>query len=115
MIDIAWERMKFLTGTEYGRAMARAHFLQPARASLVQDWVGCIRSEFPERAKEMDIAAFADGHLKEYSVVAEVFADQDHATRLALDAWDRIFTLGQAPVTLMIDTCAKIEQAQASG
>jgi multiple sugar transport system substrate-binding protein len=59
----AWELVKFLISQEYGRAMAKAQFLQPARASLVEDWIGYIRAEFPEKAKDMDIAAFADGHL----------------------------------------------------
>ena len=54
--------------------MARANFLQPARASLVEEWVGFIREEFPENTREMDIAAFADGHIKGYSVTAEIFA-----------------------------------------
>ena len=41
--------------------MAKANFLQPAKASLVDEWAGFIREEFPEKAKEVDIAAFADG------------------------------------------------------
>ena len=94
--DAAWELLKFLISKEYGRAMARAHFLQPARASLVDEWVQVIREEFPVQAKEMDIAAFADGHLKGYSVIAETFANQAAANQIASTAWQRIFTLGQA-------------------
>ena len=36
--EAAWELVKFLISKEYGRAMARANFLQPARASLVEEW-----------------------------------------------------------------------------
>jgi multiple sugar transport system substrate-binding protein len=108
----AWELIKFLTGKEYGRAMARASFLQPARGSLVDEWVGFVRDEYPEKARDVDIAAFADGHLKGYSVTGEVAADMAVATRLANDAWDRIFTLGQAPVDLMKDVAREIETAQ---
>ena len=32
--EAAWELLKFLISDEYGRAMARANFLQPAKASL---------------------------------------------------------------------------------
>ena len=110
--DEAWELLKFLIGKDYGRAMARANFLQPARASLVDDWVKFIREEFPEQAKDIDIAAFADGHIKGYSVTAEIFNDMVEAKRLAYDAWDQLFTLGQISVEQMRAVCAQIEMAQ---
>ena len=110
--DAAWELMKFLISKEYGRAMARANFLQPARASLVDEWVGFVRQEFPQKTREMDIAAFADGQVKGYSVVAEVFANMEDANRIAYDAWDKILTLGQASTTLMLDASRRIQEAQ---
>lgn len=110
--DAAWELMKFLISKEYGRAMARSHFLQPARASLVDEWVGFVRQEFPQKAKDVDVAAFAQGHIKGYSVTAEVFANMTDATRLAYAAWDQIFTLGQAPVEQMRTVCQQIQEAQ---
>jgi len=108
----AWELVKFLISKEYGRAMAKAHLLQPARASLVDDWVGYIRAEFPDKAKDMDIAAFADGHLKGYSVIAETFANMGDATRIANAAWEQIYTLGTASVDLMKTASRQIEEAQ---
>ena len=111
--DAAWELVKFLISKDYGRAMARAHFLQPARASLVDEWVGFVRAEYPEQGKEVDIAAFADGHIKGYSVTAETFSvNQAEAKRLADEAWDRIFTLGQAPVQSLRAVCSQIQAAQ---
>jgi len=92
--------------------MARANFLQPARASLVDEWVSFIRQEFPEKAKEMDIAAFADGHIKGYSVTAEIFSNMADAKRIAYAAWDEIFTFGQASVEQMKDVCRRIQEAQ---
>jgi hypothetical protein len=92
--------------------MARAYFLQPARASLVDEWAGMIREEFPQQTKDMDIAAFADGHMKGYSVTAEVFANMAEARRLTSAAWQQIFTLGQKPVSHMVEVCAEIEEAQ---
>ena len=110
--DAAWELLQFLTSREYGLAMARANFLQPARASLVGEWTGFIREEFPEKVTDRDIAAFADGHIKGYSVTAEIFANMADAKRLAYAAWDQIFTLGQAPVEQMEPVCRQIEEAQ---
>jgi hypothetical protein len=60
----------------------------------------------------MDIAAFADGHRKGYSVVAEIFASQEEAKRVANDAWNQIFTLGQAPVDQMEAASDMINKAQ---
>jgi ABC-type glycerol-3-phosphate transport system substrate-binding protein len=110
--DAAWELMKFLVSKEYGRAMARANFLQPARASLVDDWAGYVREQYPHQAAELDLSTFADGHVKGYSVTAEVFANMTDAEQLCSSAWEQIFTLGQAPVDLMKQTSAQIEEAQ---
>ena len=110
--DAAWELVKFLISKDYGRAMARANFLQPARASLVDEWVSFIREEFPQKARQVDIAVFADGHIKGYSVTAEIFANMADAKRIADAAWDEIFTLGQAPIEEMKDVCRRIQEAQ---
>ncbi len=110
--DAAWELVKFLIGKNYGRAMARANFLQPARASLLADWIGYIREEFPKETRDMDIAAFADGHLKGYSVIAEIFANMADAKQIAYDAWDQIFTLGQAPISKMTAASREIQDEQ---
>ena len=108
----AWELVKFLISDEYGLAMARANFLQPAKASLVDEWAKMIREEFPRAAAEVDIAAFADGHVNGYSVTAEVFPNMAAATSIASAAWDRILTFGQGTVDQMKDVCVQIERAQ---
>ena len=108
----AWELMKFLIGKDYGRAMARVNFLQPARASLVQEWVEFIRQEYPEQTRDMDIAVFAEGHIQGYSVVAEIFQNMVEAKQLIYEAWDQIFLLGEQPITLMKDVSRRVETAQ---
>jgi multiple sugar transport system substrate-binding protein len=108
----SWELLKFLISKDYGRAMAQANFLQPARASLVEEWVEVIREEFPESAQDVDIAAFADGHINGYSVTAEIFTNMTDARRIAYAAWEQIFVLGQASVELMKEASRQIEDAQ---
>ncbi|MFC1975378.1 ABC transporter substrate-binding protein [Chloroflexota bacterium] len=110
--DAAWELLKFLISKDYGRAMARASFLQPARASLVDEWVNIIRQEFPQEARDVDIAAFADGHIKGYSVTTEIFANMAEARRITYAAWDQIFTLGQVPLEQMKTVCHQVQEAQ---
>jgi multiple sugar transport system substrate-binding protein len=109
--DAAWKLLEFLISEDYGRAMAREVFLQPARASLVNDWIGYIRQAFPEKTEDMDLAAFADGHIKGYSVTSETFSNMAEAKRATYAAWEQIFVLGQAPVELMLDVCEQLESA----
>jgi len=108
----AWEFLKFLISKEYGLAMARTNFLQPARSSLVPDWVNYVRQGYPEKAKEIDIAAFADGQIKGYSVTAEIFPNMVGVGEIANAAWDQIFTLGKAPVGNIATVCQQIETIQ---
>jgi multiple sugar transport system substrate-binding protein len=110
--EAAWELVKFLISKDYGRAMARVNFLQPARASLIDEWVGFVRQEFPEKARDVNLAAFADGHLKGYSVTAEIFANQAEANQITDAVWHQIFTLGQAPVGIIETACRQIQAAQ---
>lgn len=107
----AWELIKFLTGVEYGRAMAKHGFMQPARASIVGDWIRFIQKEFPEQTRGMDLYAFADGHIKGYSVVAEVAANMAEATHIANAAWDQVLTLGKEPVDILKDAARQIDSA----
>jgi hypothetical protein len=58
--------------------------------------------------------AFADGHLKGYSVTSETFKNMVGVGKIAQDAWDKIFTFGQAPVSDMFGVCQKIESLQQS-
>jgi multiple sugar transport system substrate-binding protein len=113
--EAAWELVKFLTSPDYGRAMAQAHFLQPARASLVNEWAGFVREQYPAKSQDMDLAVFAEGQLMGYSVTAEIFAHMTEARRLAQAAWTRIFTLGQAQVDLIKGVSAQIEAVQRTG
>ena len=61
---------------------------------------------------EVDIAAFADGHVNGYSVTAEVFPNMADATSIPSVAWDGILRLGWGSVDQMEGVCAQIEAAQ---
>ena len=108
----AWELLRFLVGPEYGRAMARAQFLQPARASLIPDWTRYIQDEYPEKASGLEVAAFADGQINGYAVTTEIFPNMLEVTNMAREVFDRILTLGQAPVTELKQLCEQIETLQ---
>ncbi|MGD2058250.1 MAG: sugar ABC transporter substrate-binding protein [Anaerolineales bacterium] len=112
--EASWELLKFLTGKEYGRALAQAHFLQPARSSLLEDWAQAIRMQFPEETKGIDLEVFAGGHLGGYSVTAEIFWNMAEARQIAQRLWQRIFVLGQDPIERIVNASAEIEVAQSS-
>jgi multiple sugar transport system substrate-binding protein len=112
--DEAWEFLKFLTSKDYGRAMARAHLLQPARASLVVEWIDMVRAEYPQKAAGMNLVAFADGQIKGYSVIAETFPIMTGVSKIATETWDQIYTLGNGPVSKMNEVCQQINAIQAS-
>jgi hypothetical protein len=95
--------------------MAEAHLLQPARSSLVGEWAGFVRKQYPDATREMDVEAFAQGHLLGYSVTAEIFADMAVARRQIEPAWQRIFTLGVDRVDEMVRVSGAIELSQPTG
>ena len=113
--DEAWEFLKFLVSQDYSLAMARYHFLQPARRSLVDQWTQFVRQAYPVQTKDLDLAAFADGQVKGYTVVPEVFPKMAGVSETAKAAWHQVFTLGKAPVFEMIKVCQTIESIQQNG
>ncbi len=93
--------------------MARANFLQPARLSLVDEWVGFRPRGVPRRGARLDIGVFADGQRQGYSVTAEIFpARMDEVTRLAADAWELLFTLGKTRTDSLIEVASAIDALQ---
>lgn len=110
--DAAWDLVKFLTGPAYGLALAEADLLQPARASLVKAWIAFVQAAFPVQAQEIDLAVFADSHFQGYSVTAEIADNMAEVQPKVAAAFDRIFTLGRAPVTYLRTVCAQINQRQ---
>ena len=110
--DAAWALVKFLTSPTYGLALAKADLLQPARASLVDEWIAFVQAEFPEKAPDLDLAAFADGHFKGYSVTVEIADHMAEIQPKVAAAFEQIFTLGQTPVTYLRAVGAQLNRQQ---
>jgi multiple sugar transport system substrate-binding protein len=110
--DAAWEFLKFLISKDYGRAMARAGLLQPARASLIQDWANAVRERFPQQAKEVDMAAFADGHVKGYAVTPETAADIGSASKIMTETMERLITFGDGSADMIKQAAEDIDASQ---
>ncbi|MCC6192562.1 MAG: sugar ABC transporter substrate-binding protein [Anaerolineales bacterium] len=116
--EAAWELVKFLTGQEYGRALARTNLLQPARASLVEEWIGFVRNEFVTAAAAADLATFASSHLSGESVTVETFANMNGVRTVTDAAFEEILTLGRAAVAerllAVCESIGAIQQGAAS-
>jgi multiple sugar transport system substrate-binding protein len=109
----AWELVKFLVSEEYALAMARANLLQPARLSLMPQWEGLVRDQYPDKSKELDLDVFAAPHREGYSVVQEIFPrSMSQATTLLHQAFTEIFTLGQAETGILQAVSSEIDQTQ---
>lgn len=107
--EACWKLMAFLTNAAYGRAMMRANFLQPARRSLVDEWIDAVLQQFPARITQEDLAAFADGHRNGYSVTIEIGSNMAEIQQHTYAQWEQIFTLGTAPVHKMRQVCQRID------
>jgi ABC-type glycerol-3-phosphate transport system substrate-binding protein len=110
--EASWELVKFLTGVEYGRAMIDTHLLQPARVSLMPAWINTIHTQYPEKARELDLEAFTRGNTQGYSVTAEIFANMGEARAIARSAWNKIFHMNSAEVEILREVSQQIQEAQ---
>lgn len=110
--EAAWELVKFLVSKEYGRALAQAGLLQPARLSLLGDWADAVRERFPKQAQEVDMSAFADGHRKGYAVTPETAHNIGSASKILGDAMEQLITFGSGSLETIKAAAANIEASQ---
>ena len=110
--DAAWEFVRFLISQDYGRAMAQDGLLQPARLSLIPDWVQAVRDRYPEQAKGVDIAAFAEGHSQGYAVTPETAANMTDAARITNEAMEKLITFGDGSTDLIKTAAQEIDKRQ---
>lgn len=110
--DAAWQLVDFLAGPTYGLAMAEANLLQPARASLIPEWVAFVETAFPEQAPELDLTAFTDSHHDGSSTTTEIAENMAEVQPRLTAVFEAIFTRGQAPVSELQAVCAQINQLQ---
>jgi multiple sugar transport system substrate-binding protein len=111
--EAAWEFVKFLVSKDFGRALARDGLMQPARLSLLPDWQQAVRERFPDQAREIDVSAFADGHLKGYAVTPEPAANIGSASKILGDAMEQLITFGSGSVETIRQAAAAIDASQA--
>lgn len=110
--EAAWEFVKFLVSRDFGRAMAHAGLLQPARLSLLNDWAQAVGERFPKHAREVDVSAFADGHQKGYAVTPETASNIGPASKILTEAMEHLITFGRGSTDMIKRTAEEIDASQ---
>ena len=71
-----------------------------------------MRERFPGQAKEVDLAAFADGHIKGYAVTPETATDIASASRILTETMEKLITFGDGSINLVRDAAREIDASQ---
>ena len=105
--DAAWELLEFVTSRYFGKVLAKVFLLQPARKSVVLDWYGILRDNYPV-LRDVDLEVFGDAILEKIPVVQEIFRKPGESRELGQPAMDRIFRVGDATPDLFKEVCEEI-------
>jgi multiple sugar transport system substrate-binding protein len=117
--DAVWELIVFLMGKTYGKAIAKAHFLQPARLSLQSDYIQIIRQEAPV-LEDVNLELFKEAREGDLGWPMELYYDQTAATEILRPVFEQIMYLGKTTVDEAIpgacqETTEKMQELKARG
>jgi len=109
--DAAWEVMKFLSGPVLQELWCRAGGVLPVRMSVVRKWPDIMVETVPnsEGANlNVPIDAFEMGYGRD----DERFQCQAEAEEIINPLLEKVFVVGDAPVSVLADACPQVEAAQ---
>jgi ABC-type glycerol-3-phosphate transport system substrate-binding protein len=95
--DSVWELIVFLMGPVYGKAIAKAHFLQPARLSLIDYYVQVLRQEKPV-TEDVNLELFKEAREDNLGWPMELFYDQTASSEILRPVFEQIMYLGKTTV-----------------
>ena len=95
--DAVWELLVFLMGKTYGKAIAKAHFLQPSRLSLMDDYISIIRQEAPA-LEDVNLELFKEAREGNLGLPMELYYDQTTATEILRPVFEQIMLLNKTTV-----------------
>lgn len=112
----AWSTMQYLVSPEFQRAMLKAESrtIVPARLSVVPDFIASVRKQSPALENvnvEIVLEALQEGYPK--AIDPETFKNHAAAAEVINPALEKIYIVGDAPVTLLADLKDEIEASQA--
>jgi len=107
--DAAWDLMLFLSGPVYGKAIARAHFLQPARLSLMDDYLEILRQEKPA-LKEVNLEILKEAGERNLGFPMELYWNQSVAEEILQPVFQQVFELGKVGVDAIAEACGEVTE-----
>jgi len=109
--DASWEVLKFLETEEYERAMVRYGFLQPARKSVLPYFYDEARKAFAA-VEEYNVDLWIYGEPVDIDIghTYPYWAKHGESEELLQPVLDKVFRVGDTPVTALIDVCEKIDK-----
>lgn len=118
--DAAWELMRFLSGPVYSKAIAKTDSLQPARLSLMDDYLKILRQEKPPLEK-VNLEILKEARERDLGYPMELYWRQSVAEDILKPVFQQVFELGRAGVDAIAQACEEVterlraEKAQAGG
>ena len=112
--EAAWEAVKFMTGLDYQRALARATGLIPVRRSLIEEYrqiVTELRPNLAEAGVEVGLRLLETGDPHERPLFAKGgtdFSADAEAEDIINSGLEQIFVVGDTPVTFLTELAAQV-------
>ena len=105
--DAAWELMKFVTGRFMVRTLCKVFFWQPSRKSVLLDYYGILREQFP-MLEDVDLEVCGEAVLEGVGTIQELFKKVGPSQELLIAACDRVYVVGDATPELFKSVCEEI-------
>ena len=114
-LEPTWRVMQFLVSPDFQRAMlaAESRTIVPARLSAVPDFIDSLRGQAPALENvnlEVILDALQEGYPK--AIDPETFKNHAAAAEIINPALEKIYIVGDAPVSLLADLTADINATQ---
>lgn len=116
LLEQAWEVTQYLVSPDFQRGMlqAESRTIVPARLSVVPDFITAVRQQAPSLENvnvEVILEALQEGYPK--AIDPETFKNHAAAAEVITPALEKVFIVGDAPVSLFADLESDIEETQA--
>jgi ABC-type glycerol-3-phosphate transport system substrate-binding protein len=109
-LDAVWELLVFLMSPTFGKAIAKAHFLQPARLSLMDDYIQILRQEKPV-LEDVNLELFKEAREGNLGVPMELHYDETTFMEIMRPVFEQVYDLGKAGVDAIEDACGEVTEA----
>jgi multiple sugar transport system substrate-binding protein len=109
--DAAWELVKFLSGPVYQEDQVKATGLLPVRFSVLEKWEQINIDQAPELA-DVNLHWAVEALQEGYPSSRRVFKNQNAAAEIINPALEKVYSIGDTPVSYLADIAAEVNKSQ---